>query len=303
MKVFVAGATGVLGRRAVPLLVQAGHEVTGVARSEEKAALLRRLGAQPVSVDLFDASAVKAGVAGHEVVVNVATKIPPPAQAMRSGAWRENARIRTEASRNLVEAALDAGAGRFVQESIAFIYRDGGDAWIDEDVPLEPPAVGSPSVEAEGQARRFTESGGTGVVLRFGQFYAADATHSAYMCRMARLRLPALPGPHGAYSPPVAAADAAAGVLASLAAPAGTYNVSDDEPLTRRAFNRALADALGVKPPLVTGSLLLRLNGNARLYLRSQRISNRRFKEATGWAPRYPEARSGLQAMVADMAR
>jgi nucleoside-diphosphate-sugar epimerase len=93
----------------------------------------------------------------------------------RTSARSETERIRREASRHLVDAALEAGAGRFVQESICFIYPDRGHAWIDEDVPLDPPPFGRANEAAEAQARRFTEGGGTGVVLRFGQFYAWDS--------------------------------------------------------------------------------------------------------------------------------
>lgn len=91
--------------------------------------------------------------------INLATKIPSPSQAARRSAWAENDRIRSEASRNLVEAALAAGAGRFVQESIAFIYPDCGDRWIDEDVPLDPPVIGRANQAAEAQAGRFAEAG------------------------------------------------------------------------------------------------------------------------------------------------
>ena len=96
MRVFVAGATGVLGRRTVARLVAAGHQVTGVARSPEKDTLLESLGARPVRVDLFDADAVRAAVAGHDAVVNVTTKIPPVAQMARMSAWDENERIRRD---------------------------------------------------------------------------------------------------------------------------------------------------------------------------------------------------------------
>jgi nucleoside-diphosphate-sugar epimerase len=301
MRLFVAGATGVLGRRVLPLLVQAGHAVTGVARSADKAALVRDRGAQPVHVDLFDPVAVRAAVDGHEVVINLATKIPPPSRAAFTSAWAESNRLRTEASRNLVNASLDTGVERFVQESIAFLYPDSGDRWIDEDAPLDPPVLGRANQAAEVEAGRFTKAGRIGVVLRFGQFYAADAAHTIYMARMARRRLPALPGPKDAYGPAIAVEDAAAGIAAALHVSAGTWNVADDEPLTRRAFNRAVADALGVKPPYGTGSVLLRLSRNTRLYLRSQRVSNRRFKAATGWSPRYPDAAAGWRAMVAEM--
>ena len=131
MRIFVAGATGVIGSRAVAQLRRAGHDVTGIARTPEKAAQLRRAGATPVSVSLFDPDALRAAVAGHDAVVNLATKIPSLAQAARDSAWAENTRIRTEGSRNLVDAAIAAGAAVFVQESIAFMYGEHGDAWID----------------------------------------------------------------------------------------------------------------------------------------------------------------------------
>ncbi|HZN17507.1 MAG TPA: NAD(P)-dependent oxidoreductase [Micromonosporaceae bacterium] len=300
MKVFVTGATGVLGRRVLPQLVQAGHSVTGVARSAGKAALVRDLGALPAHVDLFDPVAVRAAVDGHDVVANLATKIPPPSRAVLTSAWAQNDRLRREASRNLVNASLETGVTRFVQESIAFVYPDSGDRWVDEDVPLDPPALGRASQAAEAEASRFTKAGRVGVVLRFGQFYAADAAHTMYMRRMACRRLPPLPGPRSAYAPAIAAQDAAAGVVAALDAPAGAWNVTDDEPLTRQAFNLAVAQALGVEPPHGTGSLLLRLSGNTRFYLRSLRVSNRRFKAATGWSPRYPDAATGWQAMVTE---
>src|SRR5918998_2734464 len=106
MKLFVAGATGVLGWRSVKRLVEAGHDVTGIARSDEKAALLERLGAAPARVDLFDAGAVKGAVDGSEAVLNLATHIPPTSKYALPGVWKENDRIRTEGARNLVDAAL-----------------------------------------------------------------------------------------------------------------------------------------------------------------------------------------------------
>src|SRR5712671_5919875 len=131
MRVFVAGATGVLGRRAVAALVAAGHDVTGVARSPAKADLVGALGATPVEASLFDPDALRAAVAGHDAVCNLATHIPPPARAANPRAWEENTRIRTEGSGNLVDSALAAGATVYVQESIAFLYGDHGDAVID----------------------------------------------------------------------------------------------------------------------------------------------------------------------------
>ncbi|MBV8980864.1 MAG: NAD(P)H-binding protein, partial [Acidimicrobiia bacterium] len=191
--VFVVGATGVVGRRAVRDLVKAGHDVTAVARTPAKEAMLRDLGATPVSVDVFDPAAVKEAVAGHDVVANLATHIPPTWKMSMPKAWDENDRIRREVSRNLVDAALATGARRYIQESIAFMYADHGAEWIDEETPVEPVAYVQSAIEAEGQAQRFTDHGGIGVVLRFGGFYGPDSGQTRDMVRAARAHVaPAL---------------------------------------------------------------------------------------------------------------
>ena len=240
MKVFVAGATGVLGRRAVRVLATAGHEVTAVARSPERQSMVRALGASPVTVDLFDAAALRREVAGHAAVCNLATHIPPVARMASAGAWRENDRIRFEASRNLADAALAAGATCFVQESIAFLYHSNGDRWIDESSPLDPVANLRSAVAAESHAARVTEGGGRGVVLRFAAFYGHDSEQTLAMIRLARKRIAAGVGPD-AYVSSIITDDAASAVAAALSAEAGIYNVGDDEPLTRRQFFAALS--------------------------------------------------------------
>ena len=294
MKVFVTGATGVIGTRAVPALVAAGHAVTAVARSTAKAELVRSFGAAPVEVDLFDPDAVQAAVVGHDAVANLATKIPPLSQAAKASAWVENDRIRTEASRNLVDAALAAGAGRFVQESIAFPYLDAGDAWIDEDHPVQHvgPFAGSGAAEAE--AARFTGAGGTGVVLRFAQFYAPDATHTVAFDKAARWRINPFIGDPDAFISSIHAEDAGTAVTAALEAPAGIYNVADDEPVTRRAAGVVLATANGVRRVYALPRLLQAIGpSSSKLLAKSLRVSNQRFKGATGWSPAHPSIREG----------
>ncbi|MEY2475405.1 MAG: hypothetical protein QOG87_720 [Actinomycetota bacterium] len=302
MKVFVAGATGVLGKRAVGRLVEAGHDVTAVARSEEKAALVRSLGATPVTVDLFDPAAVKAAVDGHEVVMNLATHIPPFSKAALPGVWSENDRLRSEASKNLVDAALATGASRYVQEAVSFMYRDGGADWIDEDAPLDLPSLGGSMLDAEKETRRFTDGGGTGVVLRFGQFYAPEAIHTEMMAKLVKRRLSPAVGPDDGYVTTIHADDAGAAVVAALNAPAGTYNVTDDEPLTRKVFGETVAAALGKKPPRKIPEVVAKVSGEkGRFYMRSMRVSNKRFKDATGWAPAYPSVREGWPVVAAAM--
>lgn len=293
MKVFVAGATGVIGRRAVEQLVAAGHEVTAVARSEEKAERLRAAGATPVAVSLFDPAGLAAAVAGHDAVVNLATSIPPMSRSATPGAWRENDRIRTEGAANLVDAALAAGVGRFVQESVTFTYADAGDRWIDATTgEVRPSGVTASTAAAEAAVRRFTEAGGTGIVLRFGMFYAPDSGHTRAMLSAARWGVALLPGRPGARLSAIHADDAAAAVVAALAAPAGTWDVVDDEPLTRQEVARALGARVRVP-----GRWATLLGGSASALARSQRVSNRRFREATGWAPPHRSVRDGLAAM------
>ncbi|MCU1450806.1 MAG: NAD-dependent epimerase/dehydratase [Acidimicrobiales bacterium] len=299
MKVFVAGATGVLGKRAVRELVAAGHDVTGVARSAEKAALLRSLGATPVEVDVFDAAAVKDAVVGHDVVCNLATHIPPTTKMAFPGAWEENNRIRSEASRNLVDAAIAAGATRYIQESICFMYGDHGDEWIDEETPLDVPGIGRSLLDAEAAAGRFTESGGTGVVLRFGGFYGPDSGQIQDFVRLARNHLAPMLGSKAGYLPMIHLDDTGTAVVAALDVPAGVYNVTD-ETTTRGEQAQALAEAVGVRRLVAAPEALTKI-GPMNYAARSMRVSNKRFKEATGWKPRYPTTREGWPAVVSAM--
>jgi nucleoside-diphosphate-sugar epimerase len=298
MKVFLTGGTGAIGRPTVPLLVAAGHEVTAVARGPEKAAQVTAAGGTPVEVDLFDAGAVTAAVASHDAVVNLATSIPPLMKATRPAAWAPNDRLRREASAHLVDAALTAGATRFVQESIVFPYPDSGDRWIDaETTEPDAPGIMASARAAESQTARFTAGGGAGVVLRFGYFYGPGLAHTETFLRMARWGLAYSPGDADGYTPSIHVDDAAAAVVAALAAPPGVYDVVDDRPLTRREYAAALAAAAGRSRHLRVPGRLIRFGGSqAQAVVRSQRVSNRRFKEATGWAPRWPSAAEGLRA-------
>jgi nucleoside-diphosphate-sugar epimerase len=292
MKIFVTGGTGVVGTRAVPALVAAGHDVTAVARTEAKADLVRGMGAKPVTVDLFDPDAVKAGVDGHHAVIHLATNIPPMSRAALPKAWVTNERLRSEASNHLVDAALATGATHYVQESICFPYRDRGDAWIDEDSPLDHVALFAGAADAEAATARFTRSGGTGVVLRFAQFHGAGSSHVDVFNGMVRKRINPFVGAPGAYTSFIHADDAGSAVAAALTVPRGIYNVADDDPVTREEAGRAVAAALGVKPPkTVPRPLRAAMPSSGKLMMKSLRISNRKLKAASGWTPRHPSIR------------
>jgi nucleoside-diphosphate-sugar epimerase len=300
MRIFLTGATGVVGRRLVPLLVAAGHDVTAVVRAKHKGTPLWKIGARPTQLSLFAPDELHHAMAGHDVVVNLATHIPASmARMLVPGAWRTNDHLWREGAANLVDAALDAGVGRFIQESYAPIYVDHGNAWIDEDWPVHPARYNRAILDAESSTRRFTRSGGTGVILRFGAFYGPDAGQLIEMVRFVRHGWGPLPGPAASFFSSVSHDDAATAVVAALDAPAGIYNVTDDQPLSHRAYVDALADALGVAHPhLVPGWLAPFAGSVGRLLTRSQRISNRKLRELGSWAPRYPSVREGFRAAV-----
>jgi nucleoside-diphosphate-sugar epimerase len=301
MRIFVAGATGVLGRRVVDRLVARGHDVTGIARTHEKAAELSAAGAHPVTVSLFDAEALTRAVAGHDAVVNLATKIPPLRAAARPSAWDENTRIRTVGSKHLVDAAIAAGASVYVQESLAFLYGEHGDVWVDAgNTPIAESPFTQPVRVAEAQVARFADAGGRAVALRFGVFQAAESHHAASIFNAARRGILLEPAPPDAYLPTIDADDAAAAVVAAVeGAPSGAYDIVDDEPLRRRDYAAALAAAVGRRR-------LHRIPGTARAAAKmagplaqSQRVSNRRFRDATEWRPAIHDQAAAVEKIAA----
>jgi 2-alkyl-3-oxoalkanoate reductase len=300
VRVFVTGATGVIGCRVVPLLVQSGHHVTAAARSEVKRATLIRQGAQPAEVDVLDGEGLRRALIGHDVVINLATHMPSSTMRMMlPWAWHENDQLRREGSATLVDAAIAAGVGRFIQESFAPVYEAAGDAWIDEQSRVRPAPYNRTVLDAERSAARFDSSGATGIVLRFAAFYGADSRVLHDMVRMILRGWAPIPGDRGAFFSSVSHDDAATAVVAALSAPAGAYNVTDNDPLRRGEWVASLADALGVPRPRPLPRWLGKLGGSTmELIGRSQRVSNAKLRRATGWSPRWPSVREGWRAIA-----
>lgn len=302
--IFLAGATGVIGRRVLPSLVQAGHRVTAVGRTAAKRTALEDMGARALDVDLFDPVAVRRAVQDHDVVINLATHIPPSSRAFIPGAWRENARIRRLVSANLAQGAIAAGADRLIQESFAPIYQDAGDTWIDETAPVRVARYNRSVLDAEAAADRFTQGGGAGVVLRFAYFYGADSDFTRDAVRYVRHGRAPLFGSPAAFFSSVAHEDAASAVVAALEVPAGHYNVCDDRPVARREYADSLAGALSVPPPKFFPAWMAALAGSlGETLARSQRISNGKLRASARWHPRYSSVVEGWAAVVAELAR
>jgi nucleoside-diphosphate-sugar epimerase len=276
-EIVITGSTGVIGLRAVRELLAAGHSVKGVTRSARGGDRLERLGAKAVEADVFDEASLRRAFAGADAVVNVLTHVPSADRMADLSAWAENDRIRTEASAAIARAAAAAGVRRLVQESIAFVYADGGEAWLDEDAPVTGGGVTTTALAAERNARELFD--GDTVVLRFGLFIGPDSGSARAALEAARNGASLAPGPPGAYRPTIWIDDAAAAIAAAVRAPAGTYNVTDVDPPTNAEMDAALAAAVGVH------ELQPRTPQDGPLG-RSQRVSSRRLREATGWAPR-----------------
>lgn len=284
-KIFVTGATGVLGRRAIPQLVSAGWDVTAVARSTEARSRLAEQGATPVTVDLFDAVAVKEAVAGHDAVAHLATNIPTGGNAVLKKGWHTNDRLRTEAAAHLSSAVIDHGITRYVQESITFPYVDCGDRLIDESTESDYFWGNQSTVDAEAAAQAVTDAGGAGVTLRFAMFAATDSAHMQTFVAMAGKGVWALTGDDDAYISFINVDDAAAAVVAALDVPTGIYNVAEPEPLRRGEHRTVLAAVVG-RDRLRSLPLVERVGGRSVESLsRSHRIDGRALQSVSSWRP------------------
>ena len=301
MIAFVTGGTGALGTPTVARLRASGHTVRALATGPDSARRLRAAGAEPVQTSMFDRPGLVAAVRGADAILHLATRIAPASQARSRGAWRENDRIRIAGTRNLVDAALATGVGVVVYPSFAPVYADGGARWLSVGAPVDPTEVLESTLVAEDEVVRYAAAGGRGVVLRMAGVYGPHSAATRDVLALARRGISAFAGPPDAYQPLVWDEDAAAAlVVASMTDEVGgTYDVADDEPLTRARLAQVLTGLTGRRvrrPP--TWLVRLALGPRMKFLLRSQRVSNRRFTAATGWAPQVRSAADGLARLA-----
>jgi nucleoside-diphosphate-sugar epimerase len=310
MKVFVAGATGALGRALVPQLVAAGHEVTGMTRSPAKQDAVRALGAQPAVADALEPDAVAEAVAraAPEVIVHELTALSGAFDTRHiDRLFATTNRLRTEGTDHLLAAGRAVGARRFVGQSYAGwpFARTGGPVKTEDD-PLDPDPPAQ--LRAALQAIRHLEDAvtgidwGDGVVLRYGGFYGpgtgASADPEADMIKPVRARRFPIIGDGGGVWSFVHIDDAAAATLAAVEhGRTGIYNVVDDEPAKVRDWLPGLARALNAKPPRRVPRWLGRLlagEAGAVMMTEIRGASNAKAKRELGWQPRYPSWRVGF---------
>ena len=285
MRVFVAGATGVIGQRLVPRLLAAGHEVVALTRRERSAAGLRALGAEPVVADALDRAGMLDSVrhARPDAVIHQLTDLS-------DGSTAANAALRIHGTRNLVDAALAACVPRIVAQSIAWAYAPGADPANESDAldlvappPRETTIRGI--VALEQAARELPEW----IVLRYGLLYGPGTWYAADGLHAVHARAGALTAGEDVTSF-VHVDDAAEAANAALAWPSGAVNLCDDEPAPGREWVPAFCRAVGADPP--------RTDDRPRSPW-ARGASNRHARDELGWTPRYPSWRNALALGVA----
>ena len=305
MRVFVAGASGAIGSRLVPQLIDRGHEVIGTSRSPAGGERVRALGAEPVALDLLDARAVREAVleAAPDAIAHQATALANVRWSRRfDRTFAATNRLRTEGTDALLAAAREAGVRRFVAQSFASArYARTGGMVKAEDDPLDPAPVRS--TRATNAAMRHLDravTGAGGIALRYGGFYGAA---NDGLLEPVRKRQFPIVGDGGGVSSFIHLDDAAAATVLALEHDgAGIYNIVDDEPAAVRDWLPVLASVLGAEPPRHFPRWLARLfAGDAAVMMgtESRGASNAKAKRELGWEPRYPSWREGFAAAYA----
>jgi 2-alkyl-3-oxoalkanoate reductase len=309
MRVFLAGATGVIGRPLVPALIAAGHQVTGMTRSPEKVSALRAAGAEAVVADALDPEAVMSavGAARPEAIIHQLTAIPQrldPRKLERDFAL--NDRLRSEGTKHLVAAAQEHGVARILAQSIAFAYEPGPAGTVHRE---EDPLIAHPAKQFRRSARALEELertvlGAGGLVLRYGYFYGPHCGISrtgAMRADVLRRRLPIVGGGAGVWSFIHIDDAASATVTALTRGEPGAYNIVDDDPAAVSEWLPALAQTLGAKPPRRVPAFVARLAAGeygVAVMTRAQGASNARAKAELGWTPVYPDWREGFRTAL-----
>lgn len=303
MRVFLAGGTGAIGVPLVRQLVAAGHQVTALTRSHANAVKLRALGATPAIADALDAEGLRRVVveAKPTHVVHQLTALPKGGPRSAREVEPTN-RLRIDGTRNLIDAAVAAGARRLVAGSFA-IFRGAPSAEAPPDAREASDAVHS----MESQTLEASRSGGIeGVVLRYGLFYGPEAGSTVQMIAMAKRRmLPTIRGDRGLLSN-IHVEDAASATVAALErAPAGSvYDIVDDRPVSYSEIVETLAAAAGAPRPFAVPAWLPRLlmPYMSRMLTLRLPLSNEKARAELGWRPAYPTIREGLAHTLAHAA-
>ncbi len=280
MRIAVVGATGVLGRHVVPRLIERGHDVRPIVRSDEQLQHFRQLGIDAGHGDILDPGSLERALRGCEGALHLATAIPPPGPAPN---WTLNDRIRREGTANLMAACQSAGVQRYVQQSIAHLVADGTASVLDEMAPVRPTTVTASAADMEALVAKSTLDW---IILRGGLFYGPGTGRDdtwRWLARAGELRLP---GDGSEYISLVHVSDMAEAVALSVTTDSSSrlLSVVDDEPVTYATLFHHIATLEHGPEPQSGGPLTLP----------SFRVTNARARASLGWVPRIATYRAGL---------
>ena len=304
MKVLVSGASGAICQFLIPQLVEAGHEVVGLTRRQDKADALAKLGARGAVVDALDREAVRRVVldAEPEAVIDELTSLPRDYNLRDPHLYDANDEIRAKGTPALHDGAREAGARRFVMQSIAFLYAPEGD-WVkseDARMWLDAPAPFARSIRVlhDNEQRITGDADVEGVVLRYGFFYGPGTYHASdgsIAAQVRRRRFPIV-GKGAGMSSFIHLHDAASATVAALDRGRGIYNIVDDEPARTRDWLPVFAQAIGAKPPRRIPAWVARLFAGriAGVAGELRGASNAKAKAELGWQPTLPSWREGF---------
>jgi len=304
MKVFIAGATGVLGRRLIKLLISKGHSVVGLIRSERGEQIVTSLGGESRRAELFDSDALAKAGEGCDVVIHAATSIPVKVRTSPKD-WEMNDRIRREGTKALTTCAGEIGARQFILQSVVWVARPSDGSFFNEDSPSNPDPITQSALDGESIARDASNRFGfKSCILRCGWFYSSDAAHTRQFGEGISKRMIPIIGSGDAIWSLLQIDDAArAFIKVSESNKCGMWHVVDDKPVTVGNFLSYFAEKLGAPRPRKLPVWLARIlvgNYATDFFTRSTRTSNLKIKNNFGWTPLYPTFKEGIDKITTD---
>lgn len=318
MKLFIIGATGVLGKRVVKNLVEM-HEIYCLVRSESKKQEVEQLGAIGYVGDLYDKAWILEITKGMEGLLHLATSIPQK-EKTKVHDWTENNRLRTEAVSILIEVVKINNIHVYVHNDVLFSYGQRKGEWVDESVPLTRPMpsyykmskdwanVLESAIEGEEILQKEIINGFPAIILRFGMFYSSDSYNTLQILDLVKKRKFPILGDGSSYVNFIHVEDAALAVVKTVINYENiigkTFNISDDTPATYGEVLPFIAERMNVKNPRKVSPFVAKLVAGkytANLVLSSFRNKNDFFKEKTGWKPVYPSYKEGFEQILEDL--
>ena len=302
MKIFIAGATGVLGRRVIPGLISSDHQVFGLSRSDQNDLILKQLGAEPCRGDLFDKDKLISMTSESEAILHLATSIPGKLPITPAD-WEANDRIRTEGTKNLIDAAVENKCKLYIQESITALYGNQAGKPVDENSEISPsvPQPAESAVEMEELINKAIYYRNLpAIILRFGIFYSYDSDLTASTFNAIKKGKYNIIGNGNVFWNLINVEDAASAVVKAVNNSGNnkgkTFNICDDMPVLYKDVMSFIAKKLKApKPGTVTVEEAKKVFGSGMIeyLLTSYRCSNKRAKQELKWQPVYPDYKAG----------